>query len=239
MPPILVANCPRCAAEKMTFDVKQIHWFDKQYDRLSAYTHFYELFCICRHCQRSVVFVARQKNVNSETPLKSESFLNSSNSVNSMMNVDRYINLLHNAKIKPPQYTPKNIEAAFCEAATCLAVECWNAAGTMFRQCVDLATKSFLPQEEVPNLNNSQRRNLGSRLKWLFENNHLSSKLRDLSDCIREDGNEAAHVGNLKEEDARNLLEFTTALLEDLYTVPEKLKLAKERQQVTKQIKIV
>jgi hypothetical protein len=43
------------------------------------------------------------------------------------------------------------------------------------------------------------------------------------------DGNDGAHVGSLKKTDAEELLDFTVALLERMYTEPEKLRLAKDR----------
>jgi hypothetical protein len=49
-----------------------------------------------------------------------------------------------------------------------------NAAGTMFRLCVDLATRSKLPtklidQPDAPGLNADIRSKLALRLKWLFD----------------------------------------------------------------------
>ena len=113
----------------------------------------------------------------------------------------------------------------------CLAVRCYNAAGTMFRLCVDLATRSLLPHGEITGLNPKKRRDLGLRLPWLFANNHLPAALHDLSTCIKDDGNDGAHSGTLGKDDAEDLLDFTTALLERLYTEPEVLKLAKERRE--------
>jgi hypothetical protein len=47
--------------------------------------------------------------------------------------------------------------------------------------------------------------------------------------CIKEDGNDGAHEGTLKKEDAEDILDFTVALLSRLYTEPERLRLAKLR----------
>lgn len=64
---------------------------------------------------------------------------------------------------------------------------------------------------------------------WLFETGRLPDSLKDLSSCIKEDGNDGAHAGNLKKSDADDLLDFTSVLLERIYTEPERLRLAKER----------
>ena len=99
----------------------------------------------------------------------------------------------------------------------------------MFRLCVDLATKSKLPAEETTGLNARTRRDLGLRLPWLFENGLLPESLKDLSSCIKEDGKDGAHAGNLTEDDAADLLDFLVALLGRIYTEPERIRLAKER----------
>ena len=57
----------------------------------------------------------------------------------------------------------------------------------------------------------------------------MGGTLRQLSTCVKEDGNDGAHAGNLSTEDAENLLDFTTILLERLYTEPERLRIAEER----------
>lgn len=110
-----------------------------------------------------------------------------------------------------------------------MAVGCYNAAGTMFRLCVDITSRSKLPEGDADGLNTRVRRDLGLRLPWLFDNRYLPEDLRDLSTCIKEDGNDGAHRGTLTKEDALDLLDFTEALLKRVYTEPERLRLAKER----------
>lgn len=89
----------------------------------------------------------------------------------------------------------------------------------------------MLPIEEVHGLNNKTRHDLGLRLPWLFDNGILPDGLRGLSTCIREDGNDGAHQGTLTREDAEDLLDFTIALLERLFTEPKRLEQAKERRE--------
>ena len=135
------------------------------------------------------------------------------------------------AGVEPPEHLPETIHAAFVEGATCHAVGCHNAAGTMFRLCVDLATRILLPEGEENGLNRKVRRDLGLRLPWLFDHGHIPEGLRDLSSCIKEDGNDGAHAGTLSAEDAEDLLDFTKALLERMYTEPKRIELAKARRE--------
>lgn len=50
-----------------------------------------------------------------------------------------------------------------------------------------------------------------------------------MAGCIKEDGNDGAHIGNLTKTDADDLLDFMVAIFERLITEPEKLKLAQQR----------
>jgi Domain of unknown function (DUF4145) len=99
----------------------------------------------------------------------------------------------------------------------------------MFRLAVDLTTRPLLPDGEVDGLSSKVRRDLGLRLPWLFKNGRLPRDLEELSRCIREDGNDGTHAGTLTREDALDLQDFTVALLERVFTEPERLKLAEER----------
>jgi hypothetical protein len=84
--------------------------------------------------------------------------------LNHYFDVRGFISIKDQATVAPPAHVPPDIANVFREAATCLNVECWNAAGTMFRLCVDLATRAMLPAEAVEGLNGKTRRDLGLRL---------------------------------------------------------------------------
>jgi Domain of unknown function (DUF4145) len=122
-----------------------------------------------------------------------------------------------------------HIANAFREGATSVVTDCWNAAGAIFRLAIDLTTRPMLPEEDTPGLNHRGRRDLGLRLPWLFANGFLPKELEPLSKCIREDGNDGAHAGTLTMADAQDLQDFTVALLERIFTEPERLRLAEER----------
>jgi hypothetical protein len=221
----LVADCPRCGSTRITFDV--------HYTLPTRVEHrwqqWLEAFGVCRNCRRSTTFSISQKISGDEGERAAKDPLSLRGSLNNFFNVEGYISIKDRAKISPPEHLDQGIAAVFNEGATCLAVQCWNAAGTMFRKCVDLATRPLLPQEETEGLNSRTRRDLGLRLKWLFDNRRLPNDLRDLSTCIRQDGNDGAHGGFLTREDAEDLLDFTDALLDRMFTEPRRLELAKER----------
>ncbi|MEN5284324.1 hypothetical protein ABE494_00005 [Stenotrophomonas lactitubi] len=60
--------------------------------------------------------------------------------LNHFVDVLGVINIKDIASTAPPDHLPPQIEAAFAEGASCLAIGCVNAAAAMFRLCVDLAT---------------------------------------------------------------------------------------------------
>lgn len=223
----LVADCPRCGATRITFDLvsETIVGFKHNWQQ------WYEAFCVCRHCGRSTTFVLAEKGTDESAVISQNGLSKIKGSVNNLVRIETFVSLKDKAGVAPPEHLPRNIRDVFAEASTCFAVGCYNAAGTMFRLCVDLATKSFLPEKDENGLNSKIRRNLGLRLPWLFDHSLLPEALRELSTCVKEDGNDGAHAGTLEEADAEDLLDFTTALLERIYTEPERLRLAKERRE--------
>lgn len=221
----LVTDCPRCDSKHITFDVRSYVYIGENY----GWQNWYEAFCVCRGCGRSTVFILSERSPDASTHISQIGLAKTTQSINSLVDIHGHISQKDEVTQTAPEYLPNEIKAVFDEGATCLAVGCPNAAATMFRLCVDLTTRSLLPKEDRDGLNSKVRRDLGLRLPWLIDNGFLSEALRELSTCIKEDGNDGAHVGSLKVSDAEDLLDFTTALLERLYTEPKKLALAKER----------
>lgn len=221
----LVANCPRCKAKEMTFDlISEIPTY-AQYN----WKQFYEAFSICRACNKSTVFVLSQKEYGDCDYLNQNKLSSINVAVNQYVSLEGHISLKDSESALPPEHLPENIEAAFREASACLAIGCSNASATMFRLCVDLSTRPMLPKENDNGLNNTIRRNLGLRLPWLFDNGILPESLRELSTCIKDDGNDGAHEGTLNEEEAGDIQDFTYVLLERIYTEPKRIEIAKER----------
>lgn len=223
-----VDDCPRCRAQRIAFEVKSITFVGQEY----GWQNYYETFCVCGNCNRSTVFLIAMRDPKTEVALKnSGGLIGFVGSLNKLVSSKGFISTKDRDTQPAPEYLPDNIRAAFEEGAKCMAVGCFNAAGTMFRLSVDMTTKDKLPGGEVDGLNYKTRRDLGLRLPWLFDNGYLPDDLRDLSHCVKEDGNDGAHQGTLSKEDALDLLDFTEALLKRIYTEPERLRLAKERRE--------
>lgn len=222
----LVADCPRCGAQRMTFEIEADNFLASYY----GWQNWFEVFAVCGDCANATIFVVKGRTHGDETVYKQRPSAVSDGTINRGFEVDSFISLKHIANVAPPDFVDEPIAEVFREGATCMAVECWNAAGTMFRLCLDLVTAPLLPPPETPNGPNAkQRRDLGLRIPWLIQAGLIPADLAELSQCVREDGNDGAHAGTLEKEDAEDILDFTTALLERLVTEPKRIKRAEER----------
>ncbi len=229
----IVTDCPRCKAASITFDVKADNYLYEQH----GWVRWYEAFSVCRHCHRSSILVLRLHEIEAKELLRQSGPAGVKGAaLNTIMRVNGFVNIADVGSEPAPEHLPPALRAVFDEGSRCLAIGCYNAAGTMFRMCVDIATRELLPAEgEAGGPNAKQRRDLGLRLPWLFDNNVLPAGLHELASCIKEDGNDGAHAGTLGKPEAEDMLDFTRALLERMFTEPEKLKAAKARRDERRQ----
>lgn len=143
--PELVANCPRCGSSHMSFDVMEAHIIREEH----GWQNWYEAFCICRHCKRATIFILSE-SVNADYEhVHRTGLLKLTEAVNRYTDIKGFVSLKDSAARQPPEHLPEQIDLIFREGATCLSVGCYNAAGTMFRLCVDLASSYMLPEGEV------------------------------------------------------------------------------------------
>ncbi len=227
----LRADCPRCGTEKITFDV---HARNQIGGLEYGWVSYFETFGVCRDCHASTVHVVRLREIAGKTVVLKDAFWSGDNHLNDLMEVRGFISLKDRVAFQPPEHIPDQIAAIYREGATCTSVECFNAAATMFRLCLDLATKPLLPDPAdpaVPQPTKYQRWNLKPRIEWLLEQRLLPGELAEVLDNLREDGNDGAHAGTLGSEDAADVADFAYLLLERLYTDPQRLKLARERRE--------
>ena len=157
--------------------------------------------------------------------------MNQQGTIDAHIEVDKVVNLVPINSSSVPEHLPEKIEKTFSEALACRAIQAWNAAGSMFRTTVDLATKEQLQKLQNKKPPKDLEKNLAKRIDWLFDIGHISERLKDLSTCIRKDGNDATHDANLGKEVVDDLYDFTTLLLEELYTTPKRIEEATYRQQ--------
>ena len=225
---MLVDDCPRCGSQKIAFDVNGLNC-TRVYNALGGgKTYEYEVYCVCRECHKTTMFLCR--------PLTKNKTLDGYNwesgifGLKEVAEVVRPISPADLAVEEPPEFLPEHINSAYEEGAKCLAIGCYNAAATMFRLCLDYATKGLLPDGEQGPAQKI-RRSLGLRMEWLFDNHILPEALRELAECVKDDGNDGAHEGILDKAAAEDLEDFTYLFLERLYTEPQRLIEAKTRRE--------
>ncbi|HEJ7103059.1 DUF4145 domain-containing protein [Serratia ureilytica] len=221
----LVFDCPRCGVKRVTFAVRGIildRSTENDYDS-------YDYFCECGVCYSAVVLnVHRNLDMLSQRMSKDE-ILKEKGMVDHFVTVKGYSTFIDYTYKRPPEFLPQEINDAFIEGAKCMSIGCYNAAATMFRLCLDFATKELLPKNDDDGLNQKIRRSLGFRMEWLFKRNILPESLKELAECVKDDGNDGAHQGILDQTAALDLQDFAETLLERLYTEKERLRLAKAR----------
>ena len=222
----IVLDCPRCNAHSVTFDV----YSDKHVGMLHGWVQTFELFAICRRCSGpSVPKVELTSSEYTDAFARNGSVAQRDDDVSRYFRFKRFTGAGDVAAGPTPDALPDDIAAAFDEGARALAVDCPNAAGAMFRLCLDLATKSLLPADETDGLDKQARRNLAPRIRWLFSHRLLPSELRELSAAVKEHGDEGAHAGTLGKDDAEDLYDFAFRLLDRLYSEPARIREAAER----------
>ncbi|RBP80958.1 uncharacterized protein DUF4145 [Shewanella putrefaciens] len=227
---IHIDNCPRCKAKKTTFDVLYVAFRRT----LQSYPELYllEAPLQCRNCKGISVIelVARKKTIVNDA--------NESNkqraSLSDFLEVRNFITLADIEVTPPPEHLPPYVQSAFTEGTKCYATGCYNAAGAMFRLSLDLASKSQLPTDDT--LTTHRQKNiLAERLEWLFDNKHWPASLKDMVTCIRQDGNDGAHDGELGKDEAYDIMDFSYMVLEKIYTEPERIRISQERRLSRKQ----
>lgn len=225
---ILVADCPRCGSSNSTFDLKENHIYDTSFANLPLR----EAFCVCKHCNKSTIFYLHDTDIAKTGVINMMGIYNLPLSANNYVVIEGYVSQKDMNKTPPPKHLPENINRVFNEAAACLSINCYNASCAMFRTCLDLATKELIPQKGTVHYNEKKsKKMLGGRIEWLIDIEILDKGLKDLAECITYDGNDGAHDFTLGKDEAEDLLDFTTQVLEQLYTTPQKLKIAKERRE--------
>ncbi|MBL0919372.1 MAG: DUF4145 domain-containing protein [Hydrogenophaga sp.] len=221
----LVADCPRCGAKRITFEIGSPLYVGREH----GWRSHHEVFCVCRACKRSTVFVLALEDAEIASRTDDPKFWAQAVVMNRFFEVTGYVSNKDRGASDPPEALPSRVGAAFSEGSKCVAVDCNNAAAAMFRLALDLATEPLLPAEGDSDPPQKVRRDLGLRLRWLFDKGRLPADLRALSDCVREDGNDGAHRGNVTAEDAADIQDFCFELLDRLFSEPARLVAAEAR----------
>ena len=220
---LLRGNCPRCNTIGVTFDI--LYLVSTPYDDATSTSN--EAFLKCRNCD---------KTTSAKIEILNESVVNYTKNIDDfqikfdhLIAIASFVTLQKSISRSTPDGLPDHIDSRFREALICMEHGCNNAAASTFRTCIDLATRSLLPAEQVDGLSEKARRDLRLRLNWLIKNGQISKKLEALAECIREDGNEAVHLATLDENDVNEIYDFAYFFLEEMYAIQFRLDRARAR----------
>jgi hypothetical protein len=116
---------------------------------------------------------------------------------------------------------PKPLRAAFDEARACFRAKAYTAAAIMCRKAL----------EGICHAHGISERNLKSSIAKLKEKGVIEQRLFEWADALRDSGNEAAHDLNVTvgPQDASDMVEFTHALIEYVFTFQERFESFKQR----------
>jgi hypothetical protein len=116
---------------------------------------------------------------------------------------------------------PADIQAAFEEACACYRARAFTASAIMCPKTL----------EGLCAAHGIVERNLAGSLKKMKESSLIDDRLFEWSDLLRIAGNEAAHgVGlSIAEPDAKDILEFTNAILDYMFSFRDRFESFKKR----------
>lgn len=118
---------------------------------------------------------------------------------------------------------PKPILASLEEAASCFRAKAFTASAIMCRKTLEGICAAHQVKDG----------SLASRLRKLKENGVIDARLFEWADELRLSGNEAAHDVHVQVSslDASEILDFTHALLEYVFTFRERFEVFKKRRE--------
>lgn len=116
---------------------------------------------------------------------------------------------------------PRTMRTAYSEAQICFRAKAFTASAIMCRKVL----------EGLCNEHGITERGLAASLKKLRENGIIESRLFEWAEELRTLGNEAAHGVNasISKQDANDIIEFTEALVEYVFTYRDKFEEFKKR----------
>ena len=217
----MVADCPRCGAIRCGFEVRGNSKVAGRMniDGSKDGNVVWEVYALCMACRQGAIFLMRPTDYVLSLGGAVEPPTRSSYGYE----VLQYVPIRDSRPTRPPEHLTAEVKAVFEEAAQCRAVGCPNAAGAMFRLCLELAVRELLPKQE------DWKKRLAEKLKQLFAEGKLPKDIEPLSSDIREDGNDAAHHGTLDAGAAEDMEDLTVEVLRRAFTETGRAKAAQAR----------
>lgn len=197
---ILLINCPHCGGNSMTFTVKA-------QSQLSKKPRFFFLFTTCGGCSKGVL-------AECENPLGYD-LVNNAGNLKDKDGV-RLVEYWPAPKTTDaPRFTPANVARFYSQAVKAMSREDWDAAGSMSRKALDVATRHLDTSDAFA------KKPLASRIDDLAARQLITPQMREWAHAIRVDGNDAVHdPDQFTQEEAETLYSFADLFLQYVFTMP-------------------
>jgi hypothetical protein len=121
---------------------------------------------------------------------------------------------------------PNPAAAFYKQGATALANDLFDAAGAMFRKCLESVTRCEQLIARIPEAERASYKEkwLKARIKHLKDLHIIPPALFELVDVIKDEGDEAVHEDELYDKaSAESLRKFTQTFLEHTFTLPAEI----------------
>ncbi len=132
-------------------------------------------------------------------------------------------------KLTAPEHVPPATTQDYKEAMDSLWRQNWTSAGIMFRKVLERSTMEISPDGV-----DFGKMTLSRRIDALADRHKITPAMKDWADLIRLEGNQAAHGDeDFSRESAKQIQEFTELFLMYTFTMPERVRLAREEAEAT------
>lgn len=233
---LYVGECRRCGAQHMSFDVYGVSTMEEDYEfrvppHHTRHRRSIELACRCHQCSCTTVFILRAEAAGSHHLPKSRFERNE----NPITFGYRETNAFPTKQARPiPSDTPNPAADFYKQAATAFAHGLYDAAGAMFRKCLESTTRTqsilcLIPETDRETYLKSW---LKARIARLKEIHAIPPALADLVDVIKDEGDSAVHGDSLYDKESAEALHgFTETFLEQIFSIPAQIERVRSKKQ--------
>lgn len=230
---LYVADCRRCGAQRMSFDVYGVSVAIEAERNPDPYGTLWrrrlELACRCHECGGTSVFLL-DTLARDEEELPKTTFEQNENPTTFGYSE---VGAIPSKRAEPtPADTPEPAASFYKQGSTAMAHGLYDAAGAMFRKCLESVTRTDDLVQKVPEAERAAFRSswLKARIKKLKDIHAIPPALADLVDVIKEEGDGAVHDDVIYDKKSAEALQgFTKAFLEQTFTIPAQIKRVRER----------
>ena len=212
-------KCPYCVTDNTAFTVK---FQDPIFNAKGIFDNRYELFATCNKCGKAIVSEVNVQFQLHQSPNPAVfNFLRNGELVSDgTQKIGEW--LPKPDPIDVPNHLPDDVAKPFSEGCKVIGISN-DGACSMFRKAIDIATKDLSKDSD------GTPWKLEKRIDKLSKDGKITKDIAEWAHQIRIDGNEVLHENNASKEDAESLRDLTKYVLTYLYTLPEQVRIAREK----------